>query len=1521
MEELVDVLKRAQSAVLHAQYDLIQLRHLQDEGKEAIKTSADYVNNDALLHQLRAQSKQEDAVQHLERGVRLMRNLLKDPIQQKPNNNAVPQEAPQQQQQTERSEQELKINAVKQAMQRYIEGQRNLKQQWEWELHAKLTAKDDCIDEVRHNAADLVRRVTERRVLARALHKWRRRTASLVAGCERNIVAQELGRMRTTLAKSFAAARAVVVLRQRCFHRWHLQMMRSLMRKEQQKHEELSMKLQHAEEELQRQHDVLIEALDAKRPDAGLKLQRQQHEEILRLRSVVDGMVREFKERTDTYIRQQEELSQYYEERQAMLMEEVVIAEVRRQQQDEVLRCRVFETSKHKQWTEALCGLVADCVKEKALALYNEALAANNDSNQYCNELEALLLQQRHEVIESLKARVQELERRCAEAGELLDGCNNELHERNIVIRSLKETFSQRLLRVTTTQRMHGYWVLWQRHAEVRRQNRRLHDERIVAQQQRLVVMEEMDRRCIIQLEDSALKLVGSWRSCSQAEVLSEETLAELSETSTLCASLQEEVGQLRSYNAELLDTQNAQVSAWFASKLECLLEAEHARRMELRYSELRTRKALDRMTADHNTAVMRQKCAAMQVQLDNSLKQLHHVGALVAEYCARSAFNCWLLSTERRRHKRVADKTRSCITIGSVRSLDESTQHTISAPSKESGSLQMQPHHSGWDNASEVLLQRGQGVDQQSNVTNMERLRYSTTSGVSSSPTETCVRVGDVEQLMGVCHPPWTPLVAVSGDPHKSPGGIQLNSVMHFILAERDTVIEYTHNVASAVWSAAADAIVAQQCAHKAIVEELQQYQSFLEKRIAVSGAADAEAPYQQQEAADRIKFLQEQWEKSESNTNNLRLQLEQLQAQQEKERATQKRIESQLASVRESRDRYEKEVEVLQRRVGEQWEHNELVKEKLLASQQDIKSLQAKIEEEKNRYKEDVGALRRRIDEYKVQDEKAHQKLLDAQKQIESLLATLEEERYHHQVEVMKLEEQVEDQKLQEEKAQRAVDIASASQSREICMLRAETARLSAQLEEAQKENELNSALRDTIRQYERTLASLEKDVVVRTGEFSASLQTLADLDGFSNTLLLRHKQDVEQLFELSKVVGGSGGGYLIESAKAASEGQQAEEVDASTAEGTVKKQEQQNSGELQQRLSESQQLVDSLLSTLEKINEQHKKEVTELQQHLKEHRRREEKMQKAAAAARANYEREMCVLRAEGKRLTAQVEELMASTSTAEQKRELVGLETQKQLEEAHNEVKGLKTELKTMAMHHAIECDRLRTTVDEQRTTIESLKKGICGSHKDGTGYGLATGDLLQLMEEMVGLACEHTNEKAQLYLTCCAGEWFRQECIEGERRYSRGASELRECMELLLTTLGRTNAQYQKEKDDNEKQMEALQQLIRQQQQQNDAEQEAGAEEGCKRPTECPLRSSAGAEGGVTSSQPWLCCRCDSPLQRERSKAEVVQSIARYSDMLQQQHDKNRSRLEQLNKLVAQVDELMEYGRSLSLPEQ
>ncbi|CCD17136.1 unnamed protein product [Trypanosoma congolense IL3000] len=1526
-----------------------------------------------------------------------------------------------------------------------------------------------------------------------------------------------------------------------------------------------------------------------------------------------------------------------------------------------------------------------------------------------------------------MKARVEELERRCMEAGVLLDGCNEGLRVREDMILRLRKSLTQQLLQVTQLRQTRSSWDAWRRFTEARHHKRNLAMHRYDSHQRELVGAEVTYRQCLMRLEASSRKALAAKRSCSYAEVLSRQAVAELSDMADLYASLQKEMAQLKSDSAGLLKKQREQASALHFSRVECVERAEIVERMRLCNGELRSRRELDQIMTEYRAAMTRQKCAALQLRVNNTNDKLQTVGALAAEYCARHAYTRWLLIAERKKHTRQLKitqlpsrpsaasehKSNQWPQVPITRSdasvqfsgmqperlneatqfsgmqperlneatqfsgmqptrlneatqfsgiqptrlneatqfsgmqptrlneatqfsgmqptrlneatqfsgmqperlneatqfsgmqperlneatqfsgmqptrlneatqfsgiqptrlneatqfsgmqptrLNEATQFSGMQPTRLNEATQfsgmqperlneatqfsgmqperlneatqfsgmqperlneatqfsgmqperlneatqfsgMQPERlneatqfsgmqptrlneatqfsgmqptrlneatqfSGMqptrlneatqfsgiqptrlNEATQFSGMQPERLNEATQFSGMqpERLNEATQfsgmqptrlneatqfSGIQPTrlneatqfsgmqPTRLNeatqfsgiqpTRLNEATQFSGMQPTRLNEATQFSAEPkagggdthfvslrsvscghvtedlhrHKSEHGTQchgqenitslvsqasdgavgvslvstacqvgttqvacaledrhhasgvstttvvssaaplLEYAMHLAFTGQDALAEHSRAVVDAAWEAAASMLHDRQHAHEVALDELLRYQSFLEDRLVAAEATSGDIRESDQTAA-RVRQLQEQLENSEAVTRALRLGLERLQLQREQEEKEQKRIESKLAETEGHRSRYEREVEALQRRVGEQWVHTEEVKDKLNVARQRIESLETALKEERHDHEKQLSDLQSRIDGQRLHDENVQRKVLEAQRHIESLLATLDEERSRHKVEIMTLEEQVEDQKLQEEKTQRAAAITNANQSREICELKTEVRRLNVQLKEAQKANDFHRALYDAARQYENALAALEKDVATRAGAFAASLETLADLDKFSSTLAEHYKNDMERLLELADTVQQR---WREEHQPPPQEGNDRQHIDppqtttnnkhdhrtleANTLKDTIEG-EPLDAGALQQQLLEAQERLASLESQLKQSNDMHQEVVSDLKQQLEESRRREEKTRKEALNARATYDRDMCVLRAEGKRLSSQVEELVATTEATRRQSEAAELETRKQLEEARSQVKGLKTELKTLTMQRALECDGFDSAVRGLKENIKKLKSELDIARERSFPGGATVRHLLRRAEGVTAMAYAHINEKISLYLDCCT-QWSEGQCPKSEKLLSNSIAELRSCMDLLLEKISQTSAQCEKERLNNEQQMKALQRLLEQQKQQPQQV------EGSQHPPGCTRHAASGATGEGGADAPWLCCRCEAPLRGKLPNVAVAQSITRYSDILQDQHHKNTERLEQLNLLVAQVDELMTYGRSLPM---
>ncbi|RNF27345.1 uncharacterized protein Tco025E_00415 [Trypanosoma conorhini] len=894
MEELQGTLRQAQCAVLEAQRDLIALRRMRAAGDAA---------DAALALQSSSQAKQEEAVRHLEHGTRLLCGLLE----------------------------ENDVGVARQAMRRYFEGQLELQRRREAEFQLQLAGRDSQLAAAQDAAAGLFQRALSRRLQARLLGRWLRRALGACADRQHAESGRQLKRLRDTIASRYAATRSSRERRARCFYRWRAQRLQAALETQRRRAVELEAELRRSEQELRcaaldfQQHVSRDGAQERRAHDAISRLEQEREEEVVRLKNAMDEMAYEFSERTSNYVRQQEELARHYAERERRLTHQLLAAEARGRKEEEratqlaaATRARLASLAAvaREAWTAA-----DTCVSAKVELLHRASRALLCEAGRRSAELTERLVELAEQagLVAPLSRRVALLQGRCEVAERHLDAARAELQTQVRHLRRRATEGATLLHRAHAAGQLRRNWASWRLHAVHRRLARVRQAAQVELEEAKREVWataagwqarrhcaaveeflqdEPFRRRCLTALEEAARQSL-----CHKAEreVAETRVRAELLEEARQSAWLRETVSRLTAHvelwkqtakDAQLTQLQDGQTAQFvrFAAM-------EHEERLALHHEELCEQQSLQQgLCALRIGAVLHEERQALRVELDGAAGRLQDMGCLLVEYCARDAFSRWLLFSFRRKGQR-GEKHMSAIAGAAASWLSASTgllaglhdaklklfflhTHPITA------SLATAAELSATDAAAaRVAMENTQAAQNTRGAADLRRygalwVTFAATAANWFARRE-CLCL---EFCQEVCAAAAAPVA----------------QAMRLLSTERLLMAEHVRVVVEEMRAATTEALEAQRERHETLLDELVQYQNFLEDRIATAGVVDEVA-----------------------ESRNVREQHEAYEARARRDMAEMARhIESLQAELRASNERHEEEACALRSRLRVQEE-----------------------------------------------------------------------------------------------------------------------------------------------------------------------------------------------------------------------------------------------------------------------------------------------------------------------------------------------------------------------------------------------------------------------------------------------------------------------------------------------------------------------------------------------------------------------------------------------------------------------
>ncbi|PBJ81044.1 hypothetical protein BCY84_00758 [Trypanosoma cruzi cruzi] len=847
MEELQGTLRQAQCAVLQAQQDLIALRRMRDAPQ------VDDGTDGHLGLQLSSQEKQEEALRHLERGTHLLCGLLKERGVE-----SAPQE-------------EIGVGAARQAMRRYFEGQLDLQQRREEKFQQQLTVKEIQIAAAQDAAVKFFQKAVAQRLRMRALNQWIRRALCARADRQRVESGRRFRRSCGAIACRYAMIRSGRELQARCFYRWRAKRLEAALKAQRCRQMELEAELQCAQHELQRaeldfqQHVSLNRAHERRVHNAISRVEEEREEVVTRLKTSMGEMSREFSERTSNYLRQQEELARYYAERERRLTQYVMAAEETSHKEEQraaelttVLKAQQasFDSMMHVAWSA-----VDICASTKIHLLHRASLALVCDAVKCNAELTEQLkgLTRQVDLLAPLSQQVVVLQRHCEDAERHREATRAALTSQEASLRCRTATAATLLHRAHVAGQTRRIWNSWQLHVV----NRRL----ALVEQTSHVALKEVKkevwrtvaewrerlyctaltscssceffvRRCVTELEGAARQ---SLRYKAERKMTESRMRAELLAGERQCVWLREDVARLTAHverwKQAAKDIHLTQLLSEHTTHLERIVAMEDAKRISLQYEELCEQQELQQgFHAVCTAATFHEEKQAMLVELESATGQLQDIGCLLVEYCARNAFGRWLLFAHRNKERRTR-KQMAAIAGVAASWLDSSTRLMTRV---QDAKLHMLLFHMHQRTAWFVMAAELSATEAAARRSEMEKIRaqrnkqffkemkrYGTLcAAITENAANWCAgREGLwLEFCQEVCRA----------------AAVTIKQAKRLLSTERSLMAEHVRVVVDNMHSITTDALEAQKERHETLLEELLQYQTFLESRIATAGVVE---------------------------------------------------------------------------------------------------------------------------------------------------------------------------------------------------------------------------------------------------------------------------------------------------------------------------------------------------------------------------------------------------------------------------------------------------------------------------------------------------------------------------------------------------------------------------------------------------------------------------------------------------------------------------------------------------------
>ncbi|KAF8290741.1 hypothetical protein TcBrA4_0120600 [Trypanosoma cruzi] len=315
---------------------------------------------------------------------------------------------------------------------------------------------------------------------------------------------------------------------------------------------------------------------------------------------------------------------------------------------------------------------------------------------------------------------------------------------------------------------------------------------------------------------------------------------AELLAGERQCVWLREDVARLTAHverwKQAAKDIHLTQLLSEHTNHLERIVAMEDAKRISLQYEELCEQQELQQGFHAVCTAATFHEEQAMLVELESATGQLQDIGCLLVEYCARNAFGRWLLFAHRNKERRTR-KQMAAVAGVAASWLDSSTRLMTRV---QDAKLHMLLFHMHQRTAWFVMAAELSATEAAARRSEMEKIRaqrnkqffkemkrYGTLcAAITENAANWCAgREGLwLEFCQEVCRA----------------AAVTIKQAKRLLSTERSLMAEHVRVVVDNMHSITTDALEAQKERHETLLEELLQYQTFLESRIATAGVVE---------------------------------------------------------------------------------------------------------------------------------------------------------------------------------------------------------------------------------------------------------------------------------------------------------------------------------------------------------------------------------------------------------------------------------------------------------------------------------------------------------------------------------------------------------------------------------------------------------------------------------------------------------------------------------------------------------
>ncbi|KAH9600934.1 hypothetical protein LSM04_003217 [Trypanosoma melophagium] len=1255
------------------------------------------------------------------------------------------------------------------------------------------------------------------------------------------------------------------------------------------------------------------------------------------------------------------------------------------------------------------CATVGECVRLKVSALHDAAMSIVQESGCCISNLtervsaleeDVLLLAPLSEKVLLLEQRYEEARWRI-EKGEVVFKQQEQKHE--TVVRHHKETAVVLLRRKNICACLWRSLTLWRQNAMTRRA---LRESRIscakiqalkgqheqmrvewqdwmsrektknetmlratmesaeqVAQQQQeeqqhimlqhLLLEEKKCRSYITELETIAWKCLSSEKAREEAELvfaeLRAEHLVEMCHAAEVRADAQQRVKQ--------------QLGEVHLLRMDRLFAVERAGRLSLQHDELYMRYSLRQRYDISSVAVHRR---ALQRARDASTVELQEMGRLVVEYCARDAFSHWRLFAQNRRHRRIErhieaktvwlDTVFGYMTVKMESKMDILYSYIyqlfvscVADLAKESLLL----------NEMEIAKNKSEEniAELEVNVCTKLQLYKGVLVAFMTTVAHWCR--GREELVLEYCPNAFSHALECSDtlacvpepscalcDEDTAVVSTLEQAMCLFLSGERVAVSEYMRGVVNVIESTTANTLEAQQEQHNAALDELLQYQAFLEGRIAAAGIVDdaelhwarearIQIEQQQQQMAEmreRIVSLIEskQYEniRHEEEKHRLEDELRALQRQMEEEKQRKEEEQQQMAEMRErivslieskqyenirheeEKHRLEDELRALQRQMEEEKQRKEEEQQQMAEMRERIVSLieskqyeNIRHEEEKHRLEDELNALQRQMEEEKQRKEEEQQQMAEMRERIVSLIESKQYENIRHEEEKHRLEDEL-------RALQRQMEVQRQEQEDEMNKLRT---------------LQLSDALVDAVREYKHVLVAFEEEFMCHRDSFSAASYMLDEVDRFSTALLRRSEANLQELTKLQIVAADT----------------KVSELQAAHASAVAR---------LMRTVYASHEQSETMCRRLLQQLESEAREVCEAYVRRQEQGWQKTEMHRGMESLLDTLKRDKVRHTEEKKLLEEGLHVLRSRVQEQQQQLELAEKDAEHRVDDVRGELRRVECELLAAERRHTLECAALRASLEEERsvhiaaattTTMTETEAAMAEReepmwehHRNhradfevllkqmehfvefllSTACDTVDAKISELSMEFLLLECDRELKLGESVFTTSSKPFFSSFSRELQKQQQE-RDNIQERTRTLVETPQRERRKYEEEKHHLKNELRMSQHRLQDrqegeprdyyyQQQQQPQHRKQHQDSHNFRRGESSVDMQTTPYGSV----------CYTPTHRVVSTGDVAQSMVRFSKMLNEQRCKNDTRLQHLDTLMTEVDDLIERGR-------